>query len=318
MIPSLEGYAAALFEEAAEAPGLARLAEELGAVDRLLSSNDQLRAALTDTSVPPPARRAVLADLLQGRVREPARRLAAFAAGAVAAPELQGALNWLVHRARVAAERGVLLEAPSGYLEGRRRVGGFAQAVLEELGVAALEEVEDELFRFARTVETAPALRTLLSDRDQPVEVRKGVVDDLLAGKVQPATLRLVDFVVAGGRARDALGTLLWLVDQTAAARGWRVARVRAAAELDEVERERLGESLRRLTGSPVELQVTVEPDLLAGAVVHIGDLQVDASARGRLDELAEHMSAGTWHERVSTRGDRGKADQGNETEGAG
>ena len=318
MIPSLEGYAAAVFEEAAEAPGPARLAEELAAVDRLLSSNDQLRAALTDTAVPPPARRAVLGDLLEGRVSEPTRRLAAFAAGSVSAPELQSALGWLAHRARVAAEREVPLEAPSGHLEGRRRVGGFAQAVLEELDVAGLEEVEDELFRFARTVETAPALRTLLVDRDQPMEVRKGVVDDLLTGKVQPATLRLVDFVVTGGRARDVLGTLYWLVDETAAARGWRVASVRAAAPLDEVEQERLRESLRRLTGGPVELQVTLEPDLLAGAVVRIGDVQVDASARGRLDELAEHMSAGAWRERVPGRAGQGEADPENETEEAG
>lgn len=313
MNPVLEGYAAAVFEEAAEEPGLARLAEELAAVGELVASNDQLGAALTDTAVPPAARRAVLADLLEDRVSAPARRLASFTAGAVPAPELPAALGWLVHHARMAAERGLELAAPRGHLESRHRVGGYAQAVFEQLEVATLEEVEDELFRFARTAETTPALRSLLIDRDQPVAVRKGVVDDLLTGKVQPATLRLVDFVVTGGRARDALGTLFWLVDQAAAARGWRVARVRAAAELDQIEREHLGASLRGLTGGPVELQVTLEPELLAGVVVHIGDLQVDASCRGRLDELAEHMAAGTWHERLLVR-----TDQGNEAEGAG
>jgi F-type H+-transporting ATPase subunit delta len=315
MNPVLEGYAAAVLEEAAEEPGMARLAEELAAVDELVASSDQLGAALTDTAVPPAARRAVLSDLLQDRVSAPARRLASFTAGAVAAPEVPAALGWLVHHARVAAERGLQLAAPQGYLEGRRRVGGYAQAVFEQLEAATLEEVEDELFRFARTAETTPVLRSLLTDRDQAVAVRKGVVDDLLAGKVQPATLRLVDFVVTGGRARDALGTLFWLVDQTAAARGWRVARVRAAADLDQIEREHLGASLRRLTGGPVELQVTLEPELLAGVVVRIGDLQVDASCRGRLDELAEHMAAGTWHEPVLVRTD---TDQGNEAEGAG
>lgn len=313
MIPSLDGYTAAVLEEAADRPGPAALADELAAVDRLATANEQLRAALTDTAVPPSARRAVVDELLEGRVSSPARRLAAFAAGAVPAPEVPGALAWLAHRARVVAERGPELETPPGHLEGRRRVGGYAQAVFEQLSVAELEEVEDELFRFGRIVETTPPLRILLCDRDQPVAVRRGVVDDLLDAKVQPATLRLVDFVVVGGRTRDVLGTLFWLVDQTAAARGWRVARVRAAAELDATGRDRLGASLRRLTGTPVELQVTLEPELLAGVVVHIGDLQVDASARGRLDELAEHMSAETWRERIPVR-----AEHGNEAEGAG
>ena len=55
-------------------------------------------------------------------------------------------------------------------------------------------------------------------------------------------------------------------------------------------ERDGLEEALRRLTGLPVELQVTVEPDLLGGVVVEVGDLLVDASAAHRLEQLQEHL----------------------------
>lgn len=312
MNPTIEGYAAAVLEEAAEEPGLALVVEELSAIQRLVVSNAALESALTDSAVPVAARRAVLRDLLEGRVSAPATRLANFAVGAVTPPELPAAFDWLAIRAAQQAERGAPPELPPAHLEGRRRVGGFATALYEELEVHELEEMEDELFRFARTVETAPALRALLTDRDQPLEVRAGVVEDLLHAKVQPATLRLVHFAVGAGRARDLVGTLFWLVDQTAAARGWRVARVRAAAELDQAERRELTESLQELTGGPVELQVTLEPELLAGVVVRIGDLQVDASAKGRLDQLSEYMTAGGWHDALD------RAPQRSRSEGAG
>jgi F-type H+-transporting ATPase subunit delta len=284
--------------ETADHEAALRLAADLAAVDHLFAGNEALRAALSDTSVVGPARRAVLDELLEGKVSDGARRAAAFAAGAVPAAEVPGAMTWLAHRARRAAEdRDEPLPA-LGHLAARQRVGGFAAALYEDLPADRLEEVEDELFRFARTVETTPALREALGDRDLPVAVRRGVVDDLLSGKVQPATLRLVDFVVAGGRPRDVVGTLYWLVEATAQARGWRVAVVDAALDVDDAGRRALAESMGRLAGAPVELQVRIDPALLAGVRVRIGDLQVDATARDRIDRLREHVVTGGWEDR--------------------
>ncbi len=183
------------------------------------------------------------------------------------------------------------------------------------MSTGELENMEDELFRFARIVESTPALRSALVDRDLPVEVRQGLVTELLEGKVQLGTLALARYVIAGGRARDVVGTLDWLVEQTAAARGWRIARVRAAATVDDAQQADLSDSLTALAGSPVELQVVIDPSLLSGAVIQIGDLQVDASARGRLDALREHLVPGGWDDKVFGAGtDRPR---GTTTEGA-
>ena len=93
-----------------------------------------------------------------------------------------------------------------------------------------------------------------------------------------------------GGRARDIVSTLDALVEDAARARGWRVARVQSADQVDEAQRQSLSEALARLTGDPVELQVTIDPALLGGVVVQVGDLLVDSSTRHRLDELKEHL----------------------------
>jgi F-type H+-transporting ATPase subunit delta len=296
--PSLEGYSAEVFATfGSDRAELGRLAEELSAIDRLVSTNATLLSGITDTSVPAPSRRAILADLLEGKVSGPARRLATFAAGAASAPKIPIALGWLADRSARLAGGDVDEPAPLSYLASRERVGGFAAAVFEDVEVADLDEIEDELFRFARVLESSPSLRAALINRDLPLAVREGVARELLEGKVRPATVRLVEYVLAGGRPRDVVGTLDWLVEETARARGWRVARVRSANEVESDQRDGLSESLAALAGRPVELQVIVDHSLLSGAIVDIGDLRVDASARGRLNEMRERLIPAGWDE---------------------
>jgi F-type H+-transporting ATPase subunit delta len=174
----------------------------------------------------------------------------------------------------------------------RNRVSGYAAAVFETVSVAELEEIEDQLFRFARTVEADRRLRAALGDRDLPVTVRQDVIDQLLGTRVLPATQRLVSYAVRGGRPRDIVSTLDTLVQDAAQARGWRVARVRAADDVPDDRRRALTDELGRLAGFPVDLQVTVDPLLLGGVVVEVGDLLVDSSTRHRLDALKEHLLA--------------------------
>ena len=94
MNPTLQGYTAAVAEAAGPA-ALGGLAADLEAIEQLVLANNQLRAALTDTAVHGLARRAVVLDLLEGRVAPEARRLAAFACMVVSAPEVPAALGWV-------------------------------------------------------------------------------------------------------------------------------------------------------------------------------------------------------------------------------
>jgi ATP synthase F1 delta subunit len=257
-------------------------------------------------------------DLLSKKVSEPARRLAAFACAAVRAPEVPAALGWVATRARHAAEGVEFNEETLSLLQSRRRVGGYATAIHEDLATAELEDLEDSLFRFARIVQSTPDLRAALVDRDLASSARQGLVTQLLEGKVHPSALLLIRYVVVGGRARDVVGTLDWLVEQTAKARGWRIARVRSAAPIDEAQRGELSDSLTGLAGAPVELQVVIDEALLSGAVIQIGDLQVDASARGRIDALREHLMPGGWEDSGFHASARPASGTTIQTEGAG
>ena len=296
MNPALQGYLAAQEESLATAGALGQAASELHSVAELIDANNELALAINDGSVPVASRRAVLDDLLEGKVLPQVKKLVHQAVTVVSASEVEASFHWLAAQMRIAAEHGPSLageaddEGTLGRLGSRNRVSGYAAAVFEEVTVAQLEEIEDQLFRFARTVQNSRPLRHALGDRDLPVRLRQEVIAELLGDQVLPATQRLAAYAVRGGRARDIVSTLDTLVVEAARARGWRVAHVQSADSVGGDQRQSLSDALARLAGNPVELQVTIDPRLLGGVVVQVGDLLVDGSARHRLDELKEHL----------------------------
>ncbi len=291
----LRGYATAILESARADGEAALVADELRQVEHLVVSTPALATTLTDTVVPAAARRAVVTDLLGPRVTPSTLRLVVRVVDTESAPEITVGLHdvaelALVMQGRSDDEAATDDELILGRTAARHMIAGYAMAVFEMLPSASeLDDIEDELFRFARVVEATTALRSALTDRSLPLALRRGVVSDLLHDRAHGATVRLVDEALRG-RTRDLVATLDWLVVQAAQARGWRVARVRTAREIDAGEREQLATALERLAGAPVELQVFVDESLLGGATVQVGDLLVDATIRHRLEQLQEHL----------------------------
>ncbi len=81
------------------------------------------------------------------------------------------------------------------------------------------------------------------------------------------------------------------LSDLAAARRDQIVAHVRAAIALSAQQRERLAASLHRIYGKPIQVHVQVDPSLLSGLVVHVGDDVIDGSAIGRLERLRRSLA---------------------------
>ncbi len=154
-----------------------------------------------------------------------------------------------------------------------------------------LERVEDELFRFARTLEGNDQLRMTLTDATIPVERRQKVVEELLGGRASPVTVALVSFVVSVGRGRNLPEIIDKLVAKAAEERREAVAEIRTAYPLDD-DAPRGGwpaalEPGHRQAGSVKEV---IDPSVLGGVVAIIGDTVIDASIRHRLEQLRESL----------------------------
>ena len=72
---------------------------------------------------------------------------------------------------------------------------------------------------------------------------------------------------------------------------------VTSALPLDEDEITAITERLERRTGGRVELEVEIDPSLIGGIQVRLGDRLIDGSVRGRLERLRARLVAGTLQE---------------------
>ena len=150
----------------------------------------------------------------------------------------------------------------------------------------SLSEVEDELFRFARTLESNDDLRNTLTDAALPVSRRQQIIEDLLGDKANPLTTALLTMVVGAGRSRDLLGIIEELVRLSTTEANKELAEVRSAVPLTDDQKARLTAALSTATGRSVELKVVIDPSILGGLVAQVGDTVIDGTVRTRLAQL--------------------------------
>ena len=153
-----------------------------------------------------------------------------------------------------------------------------------------VNEIQYELFQFAQAVENNEQLRLELSDPHIPAGRRQQIVEDLLGEQAFPATVGLVSLLVAAGRIKDLSAVVSHLQQKTAAITDRSVAEVRSAVALNDEQKQRLAASLKQKTGQDVDIVVILDPTVLGGLVVQIGDTVIDGSVRHRLSRLKESI----------------------------
>jgi len=240
------------------------MAEELFAVVDLLDQQPALRRALTDPGAEADARPALVDALFGPRLSEPTVQVLRAAAG----------LRWGASSALAAA------------LE-RQAVRAVAASAQQD---GSLDQVEDELFRFGRVVEGDPRLRAALADRSAPLDARRQLVSDLLDGRAEAATVLLSRRAVAA-RTRSFELTLEGYLALAAEQRGRAVAHVVVARPMTEEQQSRLVTVLGSQLGRPISLQIVVDPRVIGGARVTVGDEIIDGTVIGRLDDARRQIS---------------------------
>ena len=171
------------------------------------------------------------------------------------------------------------------------RIDGYARALFEiARAEGTLDEVEDELFRFARTFESSDALRDALTDEMVPAAKRQAVIEDLLGDRATPTTMQLVSMVIGSGRGRELPAIVDRLVQRASSSKNLEVAEVRTAVPLTDDQQQRLKAALANATGKQVNLKVIVDPSVLGGVVATVGDTVIDGTVRTHLDQLKSRL----------------------------
>lgn len=243
---------------------LGTLGEELAAASRLLHHERVLRRHLADSSTSQEARQGLVAQLFSGQVGRPALDTLRTVAGVRWSRSLD-----LLNTVEMLARVPLLVRA-------------------ERAGNA--DEIEDELFRFSRILESEPRLEGLLTDASVSSQQRDQLLDNVIADKVRPVTRDLLAQVIASPRGRQLNDVIEEVAELAAARREESVAHVRAAAALTEQQERRLGDVLSRIYGRRVMVRVDVDPQVVGGLVIRVGDEVIDGSVAGKLARARQEL----------------------------
>ncbi|MFF2012853.1 F0F1 ATP synthase subunit delta [Streptomyces sp. NPDC058195] len=243
----------------------AKLAEELAAVTALLHREVSLRRVLTDPSQPGEARAELAGRLLRGQVG------------------------------------GETVDLISGMVRSRWSQSRDLVDVVEELANTAdltaaqrsgdLDDVEDELFRFGRIVAADKPLRAALTDRSASASAKGQLLHSLLGGKARTATESVITRLVTQPRGRSLEEGLESLSKLAAERRERMVAVVTSAVPLSDQQKQRLGAALAKIYGRPMHLNLDVDPTVLGGIAVRVGDEVINGTIADRLDEASRRMA---------------------------
>jgi len=163
---------------------------------------------------------------------------------------------------------------------------------IEQIGIRAIADsstdasIEAELFAFSRAVSSDPDLELAVGSKLGDPAEKAALVDRLLDGKADPGTLAIVRHLVQSPRGRR-IGELLSIAAETVAdASGGVVATVTAAAPLTEAQLTRLAASLSAQYGREARIAVRIDPSVIGGLRVQVGDDVIDGTVSSRLTEL--------------------------------
>ncbi|GAA3288042.1 F0F1 ATP synthase subunit delta [Nesterenkonia halobia] len=262
-----ESLAAVLREQARtlESADLAVADELFGAVD-VLDSSSALRRSLTDPAREPDERTSVVRGLFGEKV----------------APTTLTLLEALVSK-RFSRDRDLADSVET------LAVTVVAQQA-EADGLDGLERLETQLLAFRRTVGSSHEVQRALTEPQAGAEALSTLASRLSPDAGAEARL-LIDRAVVAPRGLRPEALVERFAEQVAARQSRWIARVTVAQELDADRRERLRAGLDRYFGRELKLDVVVDPEVVGGIRVQVGDEVVDSTISAKVDDLQRRLA---------------------------
>ncbi len=230
--------------------------EQLLAAGRSIESSVQLRSVLADPAVPADRKSALLKSIF-GSLDGTA---AALLDGIVAS-------RW---------------SSQAELLDGIEVIGIRAIAVATGPDAG----IEGELFAFGRSVASDNELELAVGSKLGTPEAKAALVQKLLAGKAQPGTVAIVSHLVQSPRGRRIGALLAGAADVIADAGGAVVATVTSAVTPTAAQLAALEKTMGARYGRALRINLIIDPTIVGGLRVQIGDDVIDGSIASRIADL--------------------------------
>jgi len=133
----------------------------------------------------------------------------------------------------------------------------------------------------------------VLADRGLAFEARQHLIEAVMGSAIRTPVRNLALLLLQRGRLESLPGVLAEFVRLDNARQGIVTATATSAVPLEPAEVRELTARLEQLTGGSIELSQRVDPALLGGVQVRLGDRLIDGSVRGRLERLRHRLASG-------------------------
>lgn len=171
-------------------------------------------------------------------------------------------------------------------------IRAYAQSILQVAqGEGVLDRVERELSQFKELLEKNDSLQEFLKDPKITSEGKQKAVGEILGGDVSGVTRHQIALILSQERAPLLLKIVEEFFRLATESRKKLTARVTTAVPLSEETGKKMEKILSEMAGEPVFLKNSVDPSILGGAVIRIGERIIDGSIKGQLLRLREGIA---------------------------
>jgi len=166
----------------------------------------------------------------------------------------------------------------------------YARALYDAAQEAGrVADVRRDLGDFVEATRAVPELEAIL--RNPQLDKRaKAAAVEVVAGESDPLVLNFLRLLAERGRAGNVAEVAEEFERLAAAAEGELTVELTTAFELSDDEARTIVSQIEQRSGRKVEATRTVDAALIGGMVLQVGSRRVDASVRGRLDQLGREL----------------------------
>ncbi|MGC1417264.1 MAG: ATP synthase F1 subunit delta [Candidatus Acidiferrum sp.] len=170
----------------------------------------------------------------------------------------------------------------------------YANALADvALAQGAADSALKQLSDFGAAFAISGELRNFLTSPGVPRSAKHGVIEKIAARVGAGKIIRNFLFVIADHQRTHILPEIIvTFADVLRQRRGFAEADISSAVELSAAQKKKFMQTLERLTGKKIQAKYSLDPTLLGGAVVRVGDTVYDGSVRNSLNELRARLAA--------------------------
>ncbi len=158
-----------------------------------------------------------------------------------------------------------------------------------------LEESMKDMDYVMKVIASSRDLRVLLKSPIVNADKKEAILVNLFQGKISDLTFKFINIILSKGRESQLEGIAHGFLNLYRKNKGIEEAVVTSAVQLSEAQRNDIREKLKGITGNSIEIKEMIDPSIIGGVKIRVGDKQYNGSIAYQLDQLKRQFESNQY-----------------------